>query len=83
MFLESLSLFDFLFKYGYAGVSLLLLALVVYLLRKLATNHLFHLDLKLDGISKSIENVSKDIKEIKAQQSCDEQRIAKLEGKLE
>jgi len=81
-----LEIFNFLktiYDTGFAGIIIALLSVVIYLMRKLATNHLKHIDMKLDAIVASVEDLSKDVKDIKKDCVPCKERIAKLEGKLE
>jgi uncharacterized protein YoxC len=83
MFSELQAIANLVLKFGYAGISLVLLGIVVYLLRKLATNHLHHIDMKLDAIQASVKTVSSDVEKIKNSCGNCKERIATLEGKLE
>ena len=65
---------------GFAGVIIALLAIVIYLMRKLATNHLKHIDIKLCSIITSVADLAKDVKEIKKECGPCKERIATLEG---
>jgi len=80
---EIINFIHYIYGNGYAGIIIVLLAAVIYLLRKIATNHLHHLDMKLDTMQAAIALVAKDVKEIKADCGPCKERIAKVEGKLE
>jgi hypothetical protein len=70
-------------KYGFGGISLILLACVIFLVRKIATNHLHHIDMKLDVIGQDVKNLTITIDDMKSHCGHEGERIAKLEGKLE
>jgi hypothetical protein len=76
MISDMISTVEFIVKYGFGAICLILFAIVIYLVRKIATNHLFHIDLKLDEISSEVKSTRTEVFQCK-------ERIAKLEGKLE
>ena len=61
--------------FGGVGVGLASIALNGFLFWKLFTNHLRH-------IAMQIEEVSKDVNDVKKEQSGMKERISKIEGQL-
>jgi len=81
--LEIINLIQYIYGNGFAAFIIVLLAAVIYLLRKIATNHLHHLDMKLDIITSSVGETNKKIDEMKKNCVSHGERIAKVEGQLE
>jgi hypothetical protein len=65
------------------GFGIAQTALVVFLLWKIATNHLAHIASDIKDVSKDIKAVALEVKDIKTQTAAHGERIAKLEGKIE
>lgn len=76
-------LLSFLSKYGIGSISLVLLGCVIFLIRKIATNHLHHIDMKIDTIGQKVDNLTNTIDGMKNNCVSHGEKIAKLEGKLE
>lgn len=79
---STVKLLEFMQAHGASGIIIVLLAICIWALRKIATNHLHHLDLKLDTMIQDISEVKTDVKAIQKETSEDRQRIAKIEGMI-
>lgn len=80
MLSEMQTIISFITQYGVSGISLVFFCCILYLIRKLATNHLYHIDLKIDKAIQGIEDLSTDIKDMKKNCTTHGEKIAKLEG---
>ena len=65
------------------GLGLAEFGVIVFLLWKIATNHLRHISEDIKSISTDVKLVASDVQDIKENVAKDRERIAKLEGKLE
>jgi hypothetical protein len=66
-------------KLGLNIVSLLIVGLLLIvwkLVNKLATNHLFHLDLKINGLCDKLNKTHEKVEELS-------ERISRVEGKID
>jgi len=57
--------------------------LVVFLLWKIATNHLRHIGDDIKTVSKDVKDLAIEVKSMKTNCTAHAEKIAKLEGKLE
>ena len=65
------------------GWSVAQFVVIIFLLWKIATNHLAHIAADIKEIAKELKGVATEVKDIKTQTASHGERIAKLEGKLE
>lgn len=90
MSFDLIAIYQFIQQNGLSGVVIVLLGVVIFLFRKLFTNHLAHIqkDIK-DVLSEvcstkdSLDKTNKKIDQIDAKQDQLGERVAKIEGRLE
>ena len=64
------------------GIIIVLLAMIIYLVKKLGSNHLHHIDMKLDTITDAVSNLGEKFTDLKDGCAAHRERIAKIEGKV-
>lgn len=90
MIFDLMSIFEFVLKNGVLGVVVILLGVVIFLFRKLFTNHLAHIHKDIKNVlsevtetKDSLDKTNKKIDQIDAKQDQLGERVAKIEGRLE
>jgi hypothetical protein len=79
---DIINIFQYIYGQGFAAIIIVLLAIVIYLVKKIATNHLHHIDMKLDVIVSSVNDANQKIDNMKLNCASHGERIAKVEGQL-
>ena len=90
MILELQLAFEFILKYGFLAVVIILLGVIILLLRKLFTNHLAHIHDDIKSVLTQVtttdgrlNQTNQKIDQIDAKQDQLGERVSKIEGRLE